>query len=124
MDWANLLVSLVVIAMPICFVLLCVVAVRRSRERTREHERKAREPFLCLTCEAEAPPNRKKRGNAFVEFCLWWCALLPGLLYHLWRASDKAPKCSVCGAKNLVPLNSPAAKKRRQRADSELAVAQ
>lgn len=107
MDRTGFLALLIALTIPVVFLLLIVVGVRREREKARKGEGTA--PLF--TCESEVTPNRKMRGTGWVEFFLWFCAVLPGLIYHLWRASDRAPKCSACGAKNLVPTNSPAAKR-------------
>jgi hypothetical protein len=45
-----------------------------------------------------------------MEVLLWLCLLLPGILYSLWRITSRYKGCPVCGARNPIPLETPAGK--------------
>jgi hypothetical protein len=66
-----------------------------------------REPAICSTCGTIGQPATAVSGSIGVEFLLWLCLLLPGLIYSLWRLSTKKQVCSSCKAATLVPLASP-----------------
>ena len=67
---------------------------------------------LCTTCGTSSKPAVIKRGNIIISIILWLCALVPGLIYSIWRASSKYLACPSCGGVNLIPLNSPFAQER------------
>ena len=51
------------------------------------------------------------KGSQSTELILWCFVLLPGLLYSIWRHTSVYYGCSKCGAANVVPIESPVAKK-------------
>jgi hypothetical protein len=55
--------------------------------------------------------KRYIKGSLFTEIILWLCALLPGLIYSIWRRSTEYWGCPQCGSPNPIPLTSPAAQK-------------
>jgi hypothetical protein len=42
-------------------------------------------------------------GNGFVEFILWFCYIVPGLIYSIWRRSTGRNVCPVCRAPHMIP---------------------
>ena len=66
---------------------------------------------LCTNCLYQGDPKSVTPGSIIIELFLWLCFLLPGLLYSLWRLSARHKACPSCGAKNMIPVNSPAARK-------------
>lgn len=68
----------------------------------------------CMACGSEADPITKTKGSILIEIVLWPCFIVPGLIYSLWRITSRQPVCAVCGAANLIPTDSPAARSHRE----------
>jgi len=64
----------------------------------------------CVTCGTVGKPKTHTRGAFLIEILLWFCFLLPGMLYTLWRLTTRAQVCRACGATTLLPLDSPKAR--------------
>lgn len=62
---------------------------------------------VCKDCGTVAEPKTKARGTMGVEIALWLFFLLPGLIYSIWRLSNKYDACPACGSEKLLPLDSP-----------------
>lgn len=67
--------------------------------------------WICTACGSTIRPARKTRGSMGIEIVLWCCFILPGLLYSLWRLSNKYRACPLCGSPSLVPLHTPVGQK-------------
>jgi hypothetical protein len=72
---------------------------------------------LCTRCLEQAIPKTVTPGSIGVEILAWIFFLIPGLMYSLWRLSARELACPSCGATELVPLQSPAAKRLLKRAE-------
>lgn len=68
-------------------------------------------PKVCLQCGAVGPAVRCRKGSLSTELFLWCFFIVPGLLYSVWRHASVYYGCSECGAKNVIPINSPVATK-------------
>lgn len=68
---------------------------------------------FCLRCEHEGWPRTVTPGAFLIEVVLWLCFLVPGVIYSLWRHSARHQVCASCGSREIVPVLSPAALKRR-----------
>lgn len=66
-----------------------------------------------MVCGTDAKPKSKTKGSIWIELFLWLMFIVPGVIYSLWRLSTREKVCPACGAPNMVPLDSPAAKKHR-----------
>lgn len=66
-----------------------------------------RKEFVCTNCYHIGVPKTAVRGSAVVEILLWFCLLVPGLIYTIWRAGGAYKACRQCGGDNLVPADSP-----------------
>lgn len=49
-------------------------------------------------------------GSGFLEIVLWFCFLIPGLIYSLWRGSSRKYVCPSCSSAGLIPSDSPVAR--------------
>ena len=67
--------------------------------------------LICSACGNVGDTKRSVKGSLGVEIFLWFCFLIPGLIYSLWRQSTYHKACSVCGGTNLIPVNSPVGQK-------------
>ena len=63
----------------------------------------------CMTCGTDAQATDYTKGSIWIEVVLWLCFIVPGLIYSIWRQTNKATKCPACGSGHLVPQSSPAA---------------
>lgn len=68
---------------------------------------------VCTRCLDTVTPKRVTPGSILVELVLWLCFILPGLIYSAWRLSARHWACPSCWSKELVPLESEAAKRIR-----------
>lgn len=64
---------------------------------------------FCPHCGSIGAPHRETRGSFAVELVLWLCFIVPGLLYSVWRVSNRYDICSTCGQSGLLPPDSPRA---------------
>lgn len=76
----------------------------------RAEERKAGR-FYCPSCGAVNNGHRHVPGSTLVELLMWVCFLLPGLIYSAWRLSSAKKACNVCNATELIPVDSPRARR-------------
>lgn len=64
-------------------------------------------PLICSTCGTCGKAKTVTKGSMGLEFVLWLCFLVPGLIYSIWRLTTRHDVCGACGANSLVPLSSP-----------------
>jgi hypothetical protein len=62
---------------------------------------------VCMRCEETRVPNDSAKGSLALEILLWVCAILPGVVYSIWRRTTQTPSCPVCGSKELIPAHVP-----------------
>lgn len=67
----------------------------------------------CMTCGSEGRAQTRTRGSLALEIVLWCLVIVPGLIYSVWRVSSRRRVCATCGAENIVPLDTPAARGHR-----------
>lgn len=63
---------------------------------------------VCRNCGSTIAPRQVQPGSTALEILLWLFFLVPGLIYSIWRTSNKRTECPNCHAPNPVPLASPA----------------
>lgn len=78
----------------------------RAASPTPAADPKAR---VCLHCGFVGRPATITGGNIGTEIVLWLFFLLPGVIYSIWRLSSRHQACPKCEARNMVPVDSPAA---------------
>lgn len=71
----------------------------------REQEMSAPALKLCAQCQHTDYP--KRGGSAGIELILWCCAIVPGLIYSVWRNGQQT--CPICHGKSMLPLDTPRA---------------
>lgn len=62
---------------------------------------------VCMRCEETSVPETPAKGSLALEVLLWLFAILPGLVYSVWRRTGRTPSCPVCGSEELVPAHVP-----------------
>jgi hypothetical protein len=69
--------------------------------------------MYCPQCGTIDKPKTTTKGSFGIELILWLCMILPGALYSVWRLTTRGPACAKCGAKELIPPDSPRARQLR-----------
>ena len=70
--------------------------------------------LYCTSCGYEGPGKTVTRGSILIEIILWLCFIVPGLIYSIWRQGSKYKACASCGARTLVPPESPVAQAQKR----------
>ena len=65
---------------------------------------------LCLHCGFIGRPKLITKGTFGTELLLYFCFVVPGLLYSLWRLTTRCRACPMCEMPNMIPAGSPAAR--------------
>lgn len=105
MDLYMIVIKLLAIAFVIGIVALPIVIIMKMVRRPK--------PLFCAMCGTEGRPRRQTRGSFLIEIVLWLLFIIPGLIYSLWRVSTRRSVCAACGSDNVMPLDSPVARKLR-----------
>ena len=63
--------------------------------------------WACEHCGTVGTAKTTVRGSVVLELCLYFLAILPGLLYSIWRSSTRRRVCARCGSAALVPADTP-----------------
>jgi hypothetical protein len=66
---------------------------------------------LCRNCGCVGKPKRWTKGSFLIEVVLWIIILPVGFLYSIWRLTTRCDVCLKCGSTNLLPADSPVARK-------------
>jgi hypothetical protein len=82
--------------------------------------KKVNEKF-CTSCGVTGPGAENMKGSIVLEIFLWCLMILPGLLYSIWRHTTIGEVCASCGAPNLIPPDSPVARKMRAELEQKVA---
>lgn len=60
----------------------------------------------CKNCHHVGVPTMP--GSGWIELVLWCCYFIPGFVYSLWRRGPRSKSiCPLCGAPNMLSLNTP-----------------
>ncbi|WP_201619022.1 hypothetical protein [Psychrobacter maritimus] len=65
----------------------------------------------CNNCGSTTNP--KVAGSIIITLILIWFAVIPAIIYEIWRAKNK--RCRQCGSPAIMPLHSPLAQQTIQR---------
>lgn len=58
--------------------------------------------YCCTSCKNKTV-SPKMKGNIWIEIILWFCYLIPGIIYSIWRRSGQPSICPTCNKDTLVP---------------------
>ena len=53
-------------------------------------------PFVCPHCHSVGTAKMHYKGSYYVEVLLWFCFIIPGAVYSLWRQSTMKNVCGTC----------------------------
>lgn len=70
--------------------------VRREQARTE-----ASRQYYCTACKTYFQ-NVAQRGSGWIEFILWMAALVPGIIYSIWRRSGDNRVCQKCRSSAII----------------------
>lgn len=70
-----------------------------------------KQQVVCTNCGYTGVASKENKGNVLIEIILWICFFIPGLIYSIWRRSDKKVICPKCKQSTLVPVDSPVGQK-------------
>lgn len=87
------------------------IKAKQAAQQEREQQQFLKGKYFCVTCEHTGKPRTFTRGSIFIEIILWLCFLVPGLIYSIWRLTSKCIICASCGNPDIIPTDSPRAKK-------------
>lgn len=67
---------------------------------------------VCNACGYVGYPKKVTKGSILIEFVLWLCLIIPGLIYSIWRMTSRYTACPNCKTPNsMIPTDSPIGKK-------------
>jgi ssDNA-binding Zn-finger/Zn-ribbon topoisomerase 1 len=66
--------------------------------------------MICPNCGFQGSPI-KRPGNFIIELLLWCFALVPGLIYTIWRYSSSQKFCPKCNRPGMISVDSPRGQK-------------
>lgn len=67
--------------------------------------------LVCVVCGNVGKTKSETPGSVLIEIILWFCFIIPGVIYSFWRLSARKKVCSACGSPNMIPTDSPRGKK-------------
>ena len=76
-------------------------AVEVQAEQTKQATTEASRQYYCTACKSYSP-EAAKRGNGWIEFVLWMAALVPGVIYSIWRRSGDKRVCRKCRSPTII----------------------
>lgn len=63
--------------------------------------------LICTRCGSE-DIGRYTQGSTFIALILWLCAIVPGLIYTIWRSNGRHKyHCEDCGSVKIISIDSP-----------------
>jgi hypothetical protein len=64
---------------------------------------------LCTSCGYVGETKTTTKGSIDTEIILWFCFLIPGLIYSIWRFRSRYEECPICDQATIIPADSPEA---------------
>lgn len=89
----------------------------RNDKKEEKEEKKNKKPYSqlvyyssnikvhCPNCDYEGVPEKVLKGNWFIGFILYRFAIIPGIIYSIWRRSGITCKCPNC-SNNMLEITS------------------
>ncbi|RFC35604.1 MAG: hypothetical protein DID92_2727743986 [Candidatus Nitrotoga sp. SPKER] len=64
---------------------------------------------LCTSCGYIGETKIATKGSTDTEIILWFCFLIPGLIYSIWRFRSRYEECPMCDQATIIRADSPQA---------------
>ena len=68
-------------------------------------------PSICTQCGNINKQKLGVKGSGLIELLLWLFVFPIGIIYSIWRRSGRKNICTVCKSDQVIPMDSPRAKK-------------
>ena len=68
-------------------------------------------PSLSTSCGYIGEAKTITKGSIDTEIILWFCFLIPGVIYSIWRHRSQREVCSACDQATIISVDSPEAQK-------------
>jgi hypothetical protein len=75
-----------------------------------ENQRRAHDSRYCTQCGFVGEETEYRTGSTFIQILLYCFFIVPGVFYANMRSNAAYWGCPKCGAHNMIPLDSAAAK--------------
>ncbi|MBK8568553.1 MAG: hypothetical protein IPN81_00440 [Nitrosomonadales bacterium] len=66
---------------------------------------------LCISCGYVGRMETITKVSTDTETILWFCFLIPGLIYSIWRFHSRHEECPICDQATIIPADSSEAQK-------------
>lgn len=63
--------------------------------------------YICTTCNYSGIFKKTNKGSFLLEIFLWFLYIIPGLIYSIYRRSNRRRQCPNCLNFTIIPTNSP-----------------
>jgi len=67
--------------------------------------------WYCTMCGFVGAMKEQRAGSPVITIILFFFFIIPALIYSQWRWSNRKRTCPKCGSQDVIPSNSPMAKK-------------
>jgi ssDNA-binding Zn-finger/Zn-ribbon topoisomerase 1 len=79
--------------------LACLVVLYRFYRLSSER--------VCKDCGYKGAVKKTRKGSLLIEIILWFCFLIPGLIYTVWRFTNRVYFCPSCRSHKMLAIDSP-----------------
>jgi hypothetical protein len=66
---------------------------------------------LSTSCDYVGEMETITKGSTDTEIILWFCFLIPGLIYSIWLFRSRHEECPICDQATIIPADSLEAQK-------------
>jgi ssDNA-binding Zn-finger/Zn-ribbon topoisomerase 1 len=103
----NVTVPLVMWGFPIIFYLMArehtiYEVIKKMINDYKKRKATSIMQVRCPNCKYEGNGKYIVKGSTFIEFILWCCFVIPGLIYSVWRLNNKKWICPQCDFEHVV----------------------
>jgi len=89
----------------------CGENLKYEKMLNRSARQKGQMEKVCVLCGERVMPRKKTSFSVIIFILLLMLWIIPGLLYLGYCMSKSREVCPNCGGEQLVPINSPAARR-------------
>ena len=81
--------------------------IEQEEETKINIDRYRSDNYICTVCGYLGKPKNNTKGSFIIEVVLWLFLIIPGLLYSLWRITNKYRGCPKCKSTAIIPIDTP-----------------
>lgn len=71
--------------------------------------------MVCTECGYIGNPKKITKGNVLIEIILYLTFIIPGIIYSIWRLSNRVYTCPQCKNESMIPSDSPRGKEIKEK---------